>query len=57
MMDKVLFGEAVGYYDLPGVDVFGNAMLAPTLLAAANEEIKRKFLPGIASGDTTRCEL
>lgn len=57
MMDKVIFSEAVGYYDLPGVDEFGVAMLAPTLLAAASDEIKRKFLPGIASGETMWCEL
>ncbi|MBN1691370.1 MAG: acyl-CoA dehydrogenase family protein [Dehalococcoidia bacterium] len=57
MMDKVLFSEAVGYYGLPGVDEFGVAMLAPTLLAAASEEVKREFLPGIASGDVMWCEL
>ncbi len=32
-------------------------MLAPTILAKANEEIKREFLPGIASGETAWCEL
>lgn len=57
MMDKVLFSEAVGYYGLPGVDDFGVAMLAPTLLAAASDEVKRRFLPGIASGEVMWCEL
>ncbi|MCX6006443.1 MAG: acyl-CoA dehydrogenase family protein [Chloroflexi bacterium] len=57
MMDKVLFSEAVGYYGLPGVDEFGVAMLAPTLLAAASDEVKKKFLPGIASGEVMWCEL
>jgi len=57
MMDKVMFSEAVGYYGLPGVDDFGVAMLAPTLLAAASDEVKRKFLPGIASGEVMWCEL
>lgn len=28
MMDKVLLSEARGYYDLPGCDIFGVAMLA-----------------------------
>src|SRR5208283_5727337 len=32
MMDKVLLAEARGYYDLPGSDIFGISMLAPTLL-------------------------
>jgi alkylation response protein AidB-like acyl-CoA dehydrogenase len=57
MMDKVLFAEACGYYGVPGVDEFGVAMLAPTLLAAASDEVKRKFLPGIAAGEVMWCEL
>ncbi|MHB8084863.1 MAG: acyl-CoA dehydrogenase family protein [Dehalococcoidia bacterium] len=57
IMDKVLFTEAKGYYDLPGVDVFGVGMLAPTLFAAGSEEIKRRFLPGIANAEEFWCEL
>src|SRR4030042_1879791 len=57
IMDKVLFAEARGYYDIPGVDVFGVGMLAPTLFAAGNEEVKKEFLPGIASGEIIWCEL
>ena len=57
MMDRVLFAEARGYYGVPGADVFGVNMLAPTLLQAANEEIKREFLPSIATGETMWCEL
>ncbi|MEI6186156.1 MAG: acyl-CoA dehydrogenase family protein [Dehalococcoidia bacterium] len=57
MMDKVLLAEARGYYDLPGSDIFGVSMLAPTLLAAGSEEIKREFLPKIASAEIMFCEL
>lgn len=57
MMDKVLLAEARGYYELPGSDIFGVAMLAPTLLAAGSEELKREFLPKIASGEIMFCEL
>lgn len=57
MMDKVLFTEARGYHGVPGVDGFGVGMLAPTLLAAASEDVKREFLPGIASGEVMWCEL
>ncbi len=57
MMDKVLFTEAKGYYELPGVDVFGVGMLAPTLLAAGSEDVKRRFLPGIAGAEVSWCEL
>ncbi len=57
MMDKVLFTEACGYHNVPGIDEWGVMMLAPTLLAAGSEEIKREFLPGIASGETMWCQL
>ncbi|MGA2158934.1 MAG: acyl-CoA dehydrogenase family protein [Dehalococcoidia bacterium] len=57
IMDKVIFTEAKGYYDLPGVDVFGVGMLAPTLFAAGNEEVKQRFLPGIANAEVFWCEL
>ena len=57
MMDKVLFAEARGYYDLPGSDIFGVSMLAPTLLAAGSEEIKKEFLPKIANAEIMFCEL
>jgi len=57
IMDRVLFAEATGYYDIPGVDIFGIQMLGPTLLAAANEELKREFLPKIASADIMWCQL
>jgi alkylation response protein AidB-like acyl-CoA dehydrogenase len=55
--DKVFFGEARGYYDLPGIDIFGPEMLAPTLLGVGNEELNKRFLPGIASGEVQWCEL
>jgi alkylation response protein AidB-like acyl-CoA dehydrogenase len=57
IMDKVFLSEATGYYDVPGVDIFGVNMLAPTLHAAAREEIKREYLPSIRSGERMWCEL
>jgi hypothetical protein len=57
MMDKVLLAEARGYYDLPGSDIFGISMLAPTLLAAGSEELKKEFLPKIANAEIMFCEL
>ena len=57
IMDKVFLSEATGYHDVPGVDIFGVDMLAPTLFATASEEIKREFLPTIASGERMWCEL
>lgn len=57
MMDKVMLAEARGYYELPGADIFGIGMLAPTLLAAGSEDIKREFLPKIANAEIMFCEL
>ncbi len=57
IMDKVFFAEARGYYDLPGIDIFGPEMLAPTLLGVGNETLNKRFLPGIASGEVQWCEL
>jgi len=57
MMDRVFFAEAKGYYDVGGVDVFGVDMLGPTILGAGNEDIRRRFLPGIGAGDVMWCEL
>lgn len=56
-MDRVFFGEARGYYGLPGVDIFGIEMLGPTFLAMGSKEVKDRFLPGIGNGDTLWCEL
>lgn len=57
LMDRAFLAEARGYYNVSGIDTFGIDMLAPTLLAKASESIKRRFLPGIASGETVWCEL
>jgi alkylation response protein AidB-like acyl-CoA dehydrogenase len=57
IMDKVFFAEARGYYDVPGIDIFGPEMLAPTLLGVGNETLNKRFLPGIASGEVQWCEL
>jgi alkylation response protein AidB-like acyl-CoA dehydrogenase len=57
MMDRALFAEARGYHDIPGVDIFGIGMLAPTLIQIASDEIKKKWLPRLAAGESFGCEL
>jgi len=57
MMDRVIFAEARGYHGIPGVDLVGVQMLAPTLIVAATEEIKKEFLPPIARADVMWAEL
>jgi alkylation response protein AidB-like acyl-CoA dehydrogenase len=57
MMDRVIFAEARGYYGIPGVDLVGVQMLAPTLISAGSEEMKKKFLPPIAKAEVMWAEL
>lgn len=57
LTDLALFEEATGYYGLPGVDLFGVRILAPTLILMGTEEQKEKYLPDIASGNTMWCQL
>ena len=57
MMDRVFLAEAMGYHEVPGLDGWGIQMLAPTLLAVASDEIKKKFLPPIARAEVQWCEM
>lgn len=56
IIEQVLFNESKGYYGAPGIDIFGVGMVAPTLLVAGNEDQKKRFLPGIASGEVMWCQ-
>ncbi|MDY6854149.1 MAG: acyl-CoA dehydrogenase family protein [Thermodesulfobacteriota bacterium] len=56
VIDQVIFSEVRGYYGAPGVDIFGIGIVAPTLLVAASEEQREKFLPPIAKGEVMYCQ-
>jgi len=56
IVEQLLFNEVRSYYRAPGIDVQGVSMLAPTLIATANEEQKQRFLPPIARGEVTWCQ-
>lgn len=49
--------EELQYNNVPAVDHIGGTFFAPTLLKFGTEEQKRKYLPGIAKGETFWCEL
>ena len=49
--------EEILYHNVPGFDHIGLTFFAPTLLKFGTEEQKRKYLPGIARGETFWCEL
>jgi alkylation response protein AidB-like acyl-CoA dehydrogenase len=53
---NIVFEELL-YYNCPGIDHIGVTFFAPTLLRFGTEEQKKKYLPGIARGETRWCEL
>lgn len=56
IIDQLVFNEVRGYHRAQGVDIQGVCMLAPTLLAAGNEDQKMKHLPYIARGERFWCQ-
>ena len=57
MMDRALLAEARGYHRIPGVDMQGIQLLAPTLFEFGTEEQRRECLPPIAAADVMWCQL
>jgi len=56
ILQNIVFEEML-YYNVPGIDHVGVNFFSPTLLRFGSEEQKRKYLPGIARGETFWCEL
>ncbi len=52
LFEQLAFNEARAYWEAPGVDSFGAGMIGPTILAIGSEELKERFLPPIARGET-----
>src|SRR5437899_2356961 len=56
--ENVIFQEEEGpFAELFGPFMIGQGFVAPTLMAYAGEEHKRRFLPPLARGDTIWCQL
>jgi alkylation response protein AidB-like acyl-CoA dehydrogenase len=51
LIEQFIFNDVMGYHKGAGVDHWGIALLAPTLLYSANDEQKREHLPPIARGE------
>ncbi len=57
-IEQVIWNQEEAKYDLPGaVFSIGQGMAAPTLMAWADEETKKRFLPKLASGEEIWCQL
>lgn len=51
LIEQFIFNDVMGYHKGAGVDHWGVALLAPTLLVGANEEQKMEHLPPVARGE------
>ncbi|MEM7217465.1 MAG: acyl-CoA dehydrogenase family protein [Pseudomonadota bacterium] len=57
-MENVIWREEEGLYGkLSGTFIIGQGMCAPTLMAYADEQQKRRYLPKLASGEEVWCQL
>jgi 3-oxocholest-4-en-26-oyl-CoA dehydrogenase alpha subunit len=54
---QTIFDEEMLYTNCPAMEHCGVTFFSPTLIIFGTEEQKRKYLPGIASGETSWCEL
>jgi len=54
---QLIFKEETGYHRVPGINFNGVNNIGPSIMIYGNEEQKRKYLPGIASGDLFFCQM
>ncbi|MGB3128527.1 MAG: acyl-CoA dehydrogenase family protein [Dehalococcoidia bacterium] len=57
LIEQFIFNEVRGYHRAQGLDPIGASMLAPTLIATANEEQKKEHLPPLAQAERDWCQL
>lgn len=57
-IENVIWNQEEGVYGkLSGTFIIGQGMCAPTMMAYASEEQKRRYLPKLASGEEIWCQL
>ena len=57
-IERVIWGQEEGIYSaLGGTFIIGHGMCGPTMMAYANEEQKRRYLPPLAAGEEIWCQL
>ncbi|HEY48570.1 MAG TPA: hypothetical protein G4O13_00810 [Dehalococcoidia bacterium] len=57
LVEQFIFNDVMGYHRGAGVDHWGLALLAPTLLVSASDEQKREHLPPIARAEVFWTQL
>ncbi len=54
---QMLYNEAIAYHRAPVTGTMGVAWVGPAIMLYGTEEQKRRFLPGITSGEDVWCTL
>lgn len=55
-IEQLLFNEIRGYHRVPGVDLWGPQIVAPSLMEFGSEDIKQRWLPPIARAEINWCQ-
>ncbi len=55
-IEQLLFNEVRGFHRVPGVDLWGPQIVAPSLMEYGSEEIKQRWLPDIARAEINWCQ-
>lgn len=55
-IEQLIFNEVRGYYRVPGVDLWGSQIVAPSILEHASDELKQEWLPKIARAEINWCQ-
>jgi alkylation response protein AidB-like acyl-CoA dehydrogenase len=54
-VQQAIYNEVMGYYGAPAIDM-GADRIGPTLMMFGTDEQKKRFLPGITSGESNWCQ-
>lgn len=54
--EQLIFNEVRHYHRVPGVDMWGPQIVAPSILEHGSEELKQEWLPRIARGEINWCQ-
>lgn len=55
-IEHFIFHEVRTYYRVPGVDINGPTNVAASIMDHGSEEVRKRWLPGIASGEINWCQ-
>jgi len=55
-IEQLIFSESRAYHRVPGVDLWGPGIVAPSILEHGSEELKQEWLPRIANAEINWCQ-